>query len=385
MATVTAFGPHQPKVLTLIGELNGNLDGCSLWRCLQPMAELQRQGYPLPTGWDRMANDQLASLVHLYDAIVLARHHWHPADMEKGEWWINAHRKAGIAVIYEVDDDTFTDNFVRRVIDTHGKEPEKAEAIRAGTVATVRLCDGVTVSSQRLATIVRQLTDRPVVVVPNYIDLDWFRSVQRQAKRLVKGLSIGWAGGARPDADVEQMADAWARIAARFPHVTFVVQGHHAPAIYSRVPHDRIAAIEWLPIAQYPAGLVNIDIGCCPLSDTPFNRAKTFIKAMEYAATGAAVVASPTVYGQILEHGKDGYICRSADEWETALAILVESANTRKRLAQNLLRKVEREHSLAGNVWRWPAAWQEIIDDFRHRQRRAQLVVPAGWGMRVQA
>jgi glycosyltransferase involved in cell wall biosynthesis len=175
------------------------------------------------------------------------------------------------------------------------------------------------------------------------------------------------------------MAVAWGRIARRFPHVTFVVMGHHAPAIYDQVPHDRIAMIDWLPIHQYPAGMVNIDIGCCPLADTPFNRAKTYIKALEYAASGAAVVASPTVYGQLLQHGKDGYICRTADEWEEALAALITSANRRKRLAYALLQKVMGHHSLAGNVWRWPAAWAEIIRDFQERRRRPALVVPAGW------
>lgn len=364
-----------PKVLALVGGLDGSLDGCTFWRCIWPISQLEKMGYK-GAGWDYLDNPVVGAIVHLYDAIVLPRRHWLQDDWDKGVKWFNAVHKAGICVIYEVDDDLFSDDFVRRLITVHDKTPEKAEEVRQCITHTLKLADGVTVSCQRLATIVRRLTDKPVRVVPNYIEYDWFTAVQKGAKREVSGLTIGWAGGVRPDSDVEAMAVAWGRIAARFKSVTFVVQGHQAKIIYEHVPHNRIAALDWLPISEYPAGMVNIDIGCCPLSDSPFNRAKTYIKAMEYAAGGAAVVASPTVYGQFIEDGYDGYICQTADEWETALAALVTSANTRQRMAQRLRQKVEDNHTLAANAWRWPLAWGEIIDDFRNR-RRATLIKPA--------
>lgn len=366
----------KPKVLALVGELDGTVDGCTVWRIIQPFTELQKQGYK-QAGWDYMDNPLVVRIVHLYDAVILPRRHWLPEDQEKGEKWVAAMHKANIAVIFEVDDDMFSDDFVRRLIVTHGKDPQAAEMVRTCITRSLQMADGVTVSGQRLATIVRRLTDKPVRVVPNYLDLAWFRQIQSQATRQVKGLTIGWAGGVRPDSDVEQMAIAWSRIAKRFPEVTFVVQGHQAQIIYDLVPHERIAALDWLPITEYPAGMVNIDIGCCPLADSPFNRAKTYIKAMEYAAGGAAVVASPTVYSQIIDPGHDGYICTTADEWETALAELVADPDHRQGMAKRLLTKVEKEHSLEQNAWRWPVAWGEIVEDFR--RRRTRVIVPAGY------
>ena len=364
-----------PKVIALVGGLDGNLDGCTFWRCIWPITELERQGYK-GVGWDFLDNPMVAAIVHLYDAIILPRRHWLPEDWNKGKSFIRAVHNAGIAIIYEVDDDLFSDDFVRRLITVHDKTPAKAEEVRQCIVRTLKMADGVTVSCQRLATIVRRLTDKPVKVVGNYIDYDWFTAVQREAERDVPGLTIGWAGGVRPDSDVEAMAVAWGRVARRFDHVTFVVQGHQAKIIYDHVPHERIAALDWLHITEYPAGMVNIDIGCCPLSDTPFNRAKTYIKAMEYAAGGSAVVASPTVYGQIIEDGYDGYICTSADEWEMALNTLIASPNGRQRMAQNLRHKVEDRHTLAGNAWRWPLAWGEIVEHFQRGRRAASLIRP---------
>jgi glycosyltransferase involved in cell wall biosynthesis len=194
-------------------------------------------------------------------------------------------------------------------------------------------------------------------------------------------LTIGWAGGIRPDKDVTDMAIAWGRVAKKFPDVKFVVMGHQAPIIYEHVPIDRIIAIDWMPVEEYPAGMVEIDIGCCPLSDSPFNRAKTYIKAMEYAVTGAAVVASPTVYRQFIDNGSDGYICDSVDQWERALAELVSDESHRRGMAQRLLDKVEEHHSLEGNAWRWLVAWQDIIDDFRQRRQVTQIVTPSQMGV----
>ena len=132
--------------------------------------------------------------------------------------------------------------------------------------------------------------------------------------------------------------------------------------------------LDWLPIDYYPAGLVNIDIGCCPLDDNRFNHAKTFIKAMEYAASGAAVVASPTVYDKLIDHRENGYICETVDEWEQALSELIEDYTWRKQLSKALLAKVRKYHNLENNAWRWIDAWSEIVGDFRHRQRNRILL-----------
>jgi len=71
---------------------------------------------------------------------------------------------------------------------------------------------------------VREFTDKPVVVVPNAIDIAWWRRVQRLGHKITPGLTIGWTGGSRPDRDIEQMVVAWGRIAARFPEVHFLVR-----------------------------------------------------------------------------------------------------------------------------------------------------------------
>lgn len=359
------------KVLVLVGDQGG----CELWRTFLPTAELQRQGFR-GIEWGTRDDPNLYKIAHLFDAVVLQRLHWPAAERENEYRFFRALHNAGLAVIYEADDDLFTDGFVQRLMNHHGYTREYAEERRECILHTLRSCDGMTVSTQRLATIARNYTDKPVKVIANYIDLRWFKKVLKANRRDEKltGLTIGWAGGNRPDSDVESMAIAWARIAERYPHVTFVIQGHHTKVFYDNVPNERIAMIDWLPVSGYPAGLLNIDIGCCPLGDMPFNRSKTYIKAMEYSVAGAAVVASPVVYNQLIEHGHDGYIAETVDDWEKYLSLLIEDYRLRHDMSKRLLAKVRQFHSLELNAWRWVEAWTEIVTDFRTRARNRILL-----------
>ena len=211
-------------------------------------------------------------------------------------------------MFFEADDDLFTPFVTHQQLERPRNDKTRAqlEADREAALWVLSKVDGCTVSTQHLASTVRRFTDAPVEVVPNAIDAGWFQEVQAGVSRIVPGPVIGWAGGNRPDADLEQMAQAWGRIAAAHPEVTFAVVGHQPPVISQHVPPERLLKVPWLHPEDYPKGLVGIDIGCCPLDDHPFNRCKSPIKAWEYALGGAAVVASPTVYGKVLRSTSSG-------------------------------------------------------------------------------
>jgi glycosyltransferase involved in cell wall biosynthesis len=338
-----------------------------------PFATLRQRGYPAE--WVSQ-NDPLLGLLELvktgattaildaFKAIILCRMAWKPGDQEKGAYWLQALRDRGHTILYECDDDLFTPFMVAQ--QKEGIEREKPveviEQERQASVWALQQCDGVTVTTQYLASTVRRFTDKPVEVVPNAVDADWFRWVQRQGRREVPGLTIGWAGGNRPDGDLRMMAEAWGRIARRHPGVTFVVMGHQPWCVWEHVPAQRIKPFPWMGPMEYPKGLVNIDIGCCPLEERPFNRAKTPIKAWEYALSGAAVVASPTVYRHSIEDRETGYLATTVDEWEAALSHLVEKEEERRYSSMALKRDVMARWSLRKNVWRWPAAWGRLVD-----------------------
>lgn len=359
-----------PRVLALIQQLLGSAS----WRIAWPFAELQRQGYPCAWGW----NDDPATSAKIADAdlVVLHRSAWKPGDELKALMWLELLHRGGKALVMECDDDLFSPAITDLQLQPDlklGKSLEQLEQERAANIFALRLVDGVTCSTPHLAEVCHGFTDKPVVVVPNAIDLPRFRAALSGYRRATPGLTIGWAGGSRPDRDALELATAWSRIAQRFPDVTFVVAGHPLHVLIDAVPGDRVRVLPHLPLDLYPRNYREIDIGCCTLADVPFSRSKSFIKALEYSAAGAAVVASSTVYGDLIEQGVDGAIVNSAEEWYGALAGMVLNQGWRLATRDSLLRKVERDHALQANVHRWPEAWMEILADFDSR-RDAEVV-----------
>ena len=365
--------PDGPRVLFLTGREDGPL----LWRVGFPCAALMRRGYIVDKWPIWEADDVLPRIAAgLYDAVILTRISWKLDETLVAKRWLASLRRAGCTIIYEVDDDIFTPQIAARQQQTIEAERslEELEQDRRNRITALRMCDGVTVSNDTLAAVVRQYTELPVHVVPNAIDTGWFRGALRDVKRTVPPLTIGWAGGARYSEDLEPVAAAWSAIAARYPDVTFVVQGHIADVLVDAVPPDRVRRLGWLPLSEYACALLNIDIGCASVADKHFNRCKTPIKLWEYTVAGAAVVASPTLYGEVATDGQDVLIAESAAEWETALSRLIEDRRFRRRLRQRQYRRLEREHSIESHAQRWLDAWASIVDVDRSSRIRRELL-----------
>ena len=64
-------------------------------------------------------------------------------------------------------------------------------------------------------------------------------------------------------------------------------------------------------------------------------------------ACGKPVVASPVgVNSKIVDHGVNGFLARSKEEWFEALTTLRENPELRRKLGEAGRKKVEKEYSL---------------------------------------
>jgi len=338
------------------------------------MEYLRKRGYPVAYGIN--GDSKASAQIQHADLVVIHRLAWKPEDRGNAFAWRDLLHRNGKALCYELDDDLISEAIIERVQKTNMREPltnEQIDLERQQHIFAIALSDGVICSTEYLRQVCLQYTDKPVVVVPNAIDLQRFQLLLNiEAPTLDRPPTIAWIGGNRPDRDAETLAVAWNRIARKYPSVRFKIGGYPLPALLGSVPADRVSLIPWRSIDAYPRAFANIDIGCAPLNHEPFNLAKSPIKAMEYAAAGAAVVASPTVYSNILEDGRTGFICQTADEWTQALEFLLDNPDSRKKMAQALLEEVSARHSLQAVAGRWPEAWNAIMADFRLRQIKSE-------------
>jgi glycosyltransferase involved in cell wall biosynthesis len=109
-----------------------------------------------------------------------------------------------------------------------------------------------------------------------------------------------------------------------------------------------------LPMASVPwsedtevASLRILDVGIMPLLDGPFERGKCGYKLIQYMACGLPVVASPVgVNRQIVEHGVNGFLADTQQEWEDALRTLLADPLLRERMGAAGREKVARQYCI---------------------------------------
>lgn len=331
------------------------------WRILRPFIRLRQTGVNARYYW---GGDDTTVATDPEQTILVARM-LSATDHCTVDRWIAQRRTSVRAIIYETDDVFYGQAMIDHLEAAdfmRGKTRE--EVIAEGELAAyfAAQCDGIVVSSEPLAAMIRPDFDVPVAVVPNAIDVRWFRSQMAYRAPWADHLTIGWCGGRRPEADIAPMAEAWGRIAYRYPAVRFVVAAPELPrVILDAVPTDRLITFPWVSYGDSPV-LYQTDIGCAAVADTPFSRCKTAIKCWEYALAGAAVVATPTLYGGCVDNGRGGMLATTAEEWEDALAFFLEDANRRRMWNRALVAHVERHHSLDTQLPRWTSGYASIVD-----------------------
>jgi glycosyltransferase involved in cell wall biosynthesis len=163
----------------------------------------------------------------------------------------------------------------------------------------------------------------------------------QQKERLV----IGWTGSHSTLQFFEVGVPALKRLEKLF-HFRLLV-------ICDKKPEYDLPFLEFIPWnkASEIEDLAKIDIGIMPLKDDAWSEGKCGFKLIQYMALGIAAVASPVgVNKTIIEHGVEGYLCNTDDEWIRCLSELLQDAEKRKAFGQKGRKKIEKLYSLDANA-----------------------------------
>ncbi|MGC9418254.1 MAG: glycosyltransferase family 4 protein [Rhodovulum sp.] len=112
------------------------------------------------------------------------------------------------------------------------------------------------------------------------------------------------------------------------------------------------AEASWMDVREWSetrevSDIRAMDIGIMPLPDTLWMWGKCGYKLIQYMACGLPVVASPVgVNTEIVEHGVNGFLAETDEDWRKALETLIGDPALRERMGKAGRKKVETWYSL---------------------------------------
>lgn len=367
--------------------------GCGWYRCILPMAALNEPGIEVLIGddapdlsgewsgpWDPSRKDPPAwvELLGLHkvpdvDVVVIQR----PLSKWRADL-VGFLQAAGVAVIVEIDDDfscihpdnpaflpaepawwpaedayeytghgSLTVTARRRV---GGKEWVRCDVASPSSKDNVaracRQADLVTCTTDALAR--RYAPHGRVAVLPNYVP-EAYLSVPGDRDTV----RVGWSGSVLTHPGDLDEADAVGTLLARNGSRFSVVGSGEG---VEKAMGCGVQATGWVPFDAYPTCLADLSVGVCPLRDSTFNRAKSWLKPLEMSALGVAWVASDLPEYRRLHALGAGALATNRSQWRKQVGRLIINEDARaEQVAAN--RVTASTLTYEANAWRWAEAY----------------------------
>ena len=323
--------------------------GCGWYRLKYPATVLQAQGHdvvidPPDMAFYRDADTDQPISVDLDAEVAVVQRVTRSIAVD----FVATLKAAGHRVIVDVDDDLdalHPAHPYRGVLDGDTRSADNLHA-------ACQLADAVTVTTQPLA-------DRygygKAIVLPNLVPASYLRVKARR-----KGpLRVGWTG--RPQSHVGDALVMGGRVGpvVAAAGARFAAWGQTADVTFGQVgvPLGARVAVPFRPLRSgFPESVAELSVGLAPLQDTPFCRAKSWLKTAEMSALGVPWIASPLPEYSKMHAMGCGLLAHSPDEWADHVARLLASPGERADLA-DAGRAVMAGLTFEQHAHRWWDAW----------------------------
>lgn len=286
-----------------------------------------------------------------YDVLWLHMHADANADIIAHEF-----KRAGKVVVYDVDDDlwdmppswTGYDQFFNRGT---LRPTERMLLFERGLGSA----DLVTTTTEYLAAKLRARVAVPVVTLPNCVMMgDWDILLPTQHGR--SGPVLGWFGTGNHWEDWLEIAPL---VDTALAHVDGYLALMGAPEVVTCFPErlrQRTLISPLVPMQQFDAMrrlIKACDVGLAWVTDRlEAAKCRSPLKALQWGAAGVSLVASATVYGEVLHDSY--YVPATLENLESQLlAALTSAVKERQQLAQHWQAQVWHNYSYELQSQRW--------------------------------
>lgn len=352
--------PKKPyKILFLC-----NSTASRLWRILPVAGHLSKLGYIV----DVKDTEQgfAPELVDQYDLFVL--------QMVFDERLIKLIKEKGKKYIFEMDDMITwvpDDHYAKDTIKNHGWE------WRLGCWKAIAYADAVTTTNEYLKRYYSWLRPfkRKIHVLPNYMHKEFW--VNKPAPRLSKDIRIGYIGGSSHKDDLKILINPLKQILSEYDNVQFITMGtggysaedegfmeyNHGKDIFKDLPRGKRQHYLGSKMMYYPSKLktLELDIGVAPLVKNKFTMSKTPIKWMEYASIKVPAVCQEFLYKSVIQHGVNGFLATTEDDYYTYLKRLVEDRQLRLQMGSQAYQDLVSNHLFSQHAGEWESVYRDVL------------------------
>ncbi len=341
----TGAGPAMRLAAATTDTANG------YYRAIYPLQELERRRHTVHWPGDPTFQMLRNGATPPWDAFLVQQMH----DEEALDVILRV-RRAGIAVVWDTDDDIGSITRGSEAWHRLGGRRNIRRHFKA-TVAAACAAHLVTTTNEHLAQVYRDLGAEHVVAIENYLAPHDVAHPRTRHRGIVIGITA--AGEHEPDLRKLRLGELLDRLLDRLDGVRVVAIGADLD-LRNRHRYRHLRDVEFTDLI--PAEC-EFDIGLAPLCDTRFNQARSNVKLKEYGAAGAMWLASPV--GPYVGMGEEqGGLLVADDDWGAMLELLLEDADRRRALAQRATRWARGQTVRAGAA-RWQAAFRDAIQRAR--------------------
>jgi len=198
----------------------------------------------------------------------------------------------------------------------------------------------ISAGNQYLAAFAGKLNDR-VLINPTVVNTEGAHKGLKIHEATTRMCTIGWTGTFSTLTHLQTIIPVLSALQQEIDF-RFMVICNKDP----RFDLKHYEYIEWSEEREAD-DILKFDIGIMPLPDTEWAKGKCGFKAIQYMSLGIpAVVSDVGVNATIVDHGENGFVCRTESEWLTALKTLLFDLTLRKKMGLNAYQKIENNYSV---------------------------------------
>lgn len=221
------------------------------------------------------------------------------------------------------------------------------------TILMIKSAESIAVANPLLAAYCRRFTEKNIKIIPSPVDTERITPAKNKSEGKIV---IGWVGSLWTEKYLNILKSVFEKM--NNPEVELLLVGTSGSL---QVTNLTVNYVNW-SYEKEVNYLQQMDIGIMPLFDDEWSRGKGGYKLYQYMAAGIPLVASPIgINKEIVDHGENGFLATSNDEWLEYLNKLVGDPELRINLGRAGRKKAEDFYSYQSNADKLVKMLNEVV------------------------